>query len=98
MFVGLPIAPINRTNFNLKLLHWPYVGVELHYFFFFNGGVVSYQRIVQDGISVIVRYNYKLQKNESIASQLPAESERCTKKVVLRTLKYRNKLLRQKYN
>ena len=45
--------------------------------------------------SECVRYSYK---NESIARQLPAESQRCTKKVVLRTLKYRNKLLRQKYN
>ena len=40
----------------------------------------------QFGISVIVRYNYKLPKNESIARQLPAESQRRFKKVVLRTL------------
>ena len=47
VFVGLQIAPINRINFNLKLLHWPYDGVELHYYFFFNFGVASYLRIVQ---------------------------------------------------
>ena len=55
----------------------------------------------QFDISVNVRYSSvtknESKQNESIA-QLPTESQRCTEKVVLRTLQYRNKLLRQKYN
>ena len=65
--------------------------------FFLLSPYLAVKKSDQFDISVNVRYSL-VTKNESIARQLPTESQRCTKKVVLHTLKYRNKLLRQKYN
>ena len=63
-------------------MHWPYDDVELHYYFFFNCGVVSYQRIAQDvpACTCSVHHQHqmsRIQRKLFGSPSLPDQPEAC---------------------